>query len=196
MLSKTFSYIMIFSFITAIFTGNVQRLSGELIASLSQGVTLCVSLLGMMCFWSGIMNLLGKTGFLKILAKLIEKPIFLIFDKKSMTTDDKNNLSASFAADFLGLGNAALPFGIAAMKGLCKNKSYATDNGIMHAVLNTVPIQLIPSTLIALRTNHSSTNPFDVIPYIWICSVVITIFAVITCKIFAKLWKKENDDVK
>ena len=196
MLSKTFSFIMLFSFVTAIITGNIQRLSGELIASLSQGVSLCISLLGMMCFWSGIMNVLGKSGFLAVLSKLIEKPLYLIFGKNSLTDNDKSNLSASFAADFLGLGNAALPFGIAAMKGLCKNKDYATDSAIMHAVLNTVPIQLIPSTLIALRSNHGSKNPFDVIPYIWLCSVIITVFAVITCKIFARLWKKEKDNVK
>ena len=139
------------------------------------------------------MNVLSKSGFLDILCKTIEKPLYLIFKRNSLTKEDKQNLSASFAADFLGLGNAALPFGIAAMKGLCKNKSYATDNAIMHAVLNTVPIQLIPSTLIALRSSCGSTNPFDVIPFIWLCSVVITIFAIFTCKIFALIWKKEHE---
>ena len=193
MLSTTFSVIMLLSFITAMLTGNTQRLSVELLKALSDSVTLCVSLLGMMCFWSGIMSVLAKGGVLNVLGKIIQKPLSLIFAKNTLTSDDKQNLSASFAADFLGLGNAALPFGIAAMKGLSKGKSYATDNAIMHAVLNTVPIQLVPSTLIALRSKHGSLNPFDIIPYIWICSVVITIFAVITCKVFARLWKKEKE---
>jgi spore maturation protein A len=139
------------------------------------------------------MNVLGNAGFLSIIGKLIEKPLFLIFNKNELTSKDKNNLSVSFAADFLGLGNAALPFGIAAMKSLNKGKEYATDNAIMHAVLNTVPIQLIPSTLIALRSNNGSKDPFDVIPYIWLCSLIITVFAVITCTTLSKLWGKEQN---
>ena len=193
MLSKVFSVIMLLSFITAIFTGNIQRMSSELIASFDDGVKLCSSLLGMMCFWNGIMNVLGNAGFLSIIGKLIEKPLLIIFNKKDLTSKDINNLSISFAADFLGLGNAALPFGIAAMKSLNKGKEYATDNAIMHAVLNTVPIQLIPSTLIALRSNNGSKDPFDVIPYIWLCSLIITVFAVITCKTLSKLWGKEQN---
>ena len=139
------------------------------------------------------MNVLKEAGVLKVLGRLLEKPISLIFDKKSLTNADKQNLAASFAADFLGLGNAALPFGITAMKSLCGKNGYATDNGIMHAVLNTVPIQLVPSTLIALRAKHESCNPTDVIPYIWICSVVITVFAVITCKLLARMWEKGEE---
>lgn len=193
MLGKTFSIIMLMSFVTALFTGNMQRLSFEMIKAAGDGVTLCVTLLGMMCFWSGIMNVLKEAGALNVLGRLLEKPISLVFDKKSLTNADKQNLAASFAADFLGLGNAALPFGIAAMKGLCGKNGYATDNGIMHAVLNTVPIQLVPSTLIALRVKHESCNPTDVIPYIWLCSVVITVFAVITCKLLARIWEKGEE---
>ena len=140
------------------------------------------------------MNVLGNAGFLSIISKIIEKPLLIIFNKKDLTSKDINNLSISFAADFLGLGNAALPFGIAAMKSLNKGKEYATDNAIMHAVLNTVPIQLIPSTLIALRSNNGCKDPFDIIPYIWLCSLIITVFAVITCKAFSKISVKEQND--
>ena len=105
--------------------------------------------------------------------------------------DTVDNLSASISANFLGLGNAALPLGIKAVKGLEKNNlsGSASDAAVLFAVLNTVPFQLIPSTLIALRTKYGSVNPYDVVPYIWICSVLITVFAVIVCKCFSKVWR-------
>ena len=190
---KTFSVIMIMSFVTAAFTGNMERMSLELVNALGEGVTLCISLLGMMCFWSGVMNVLSENGVLNVLSRIIEKPLGFVFGKNSLDKKDKQTISASFAADFLGLGNAALPFGIQAMKSLSKDKNgVATDNAIMHAVLNTVPIQLMPSTLIALRTKHGSVNPFDVIPYIWLCSFVINVFAVAVCKALSKLCNKRR----
>ncbi len=186
---------MLLSFVTAIFTGNVQRLSFEMLEAISGAVTLCISLLGMMCFWNGIMNVFKECGILNKMSKIVDKPLDWIFGKNNLTSNDKQNLSASFAADFLGLGNAALPFGIAAMKGLSKGKTEsASDSAIMHAVLNTVPIQLVPATLIALRSRHGSVNPFDVIPAIWICSVIITVFAVVVCKMLAKISKREKKD--
>ncbi|MBP3580440.1 MAG: ABC transporter permease [Clostridia bacterium] len=195
MIGKIFGVIMPLSFVTAIFTGNVQRLSFEMLEAISGGVTLCISLLGMMCFWNGIMNVFKECGILNEISKLVDKPLDWIFGKNNLTANDKQNLSASFAADFLGLGNAALPFGIAAMKGLSKGKTEsASDSAIMHAVLNTVPIQLVPATLIALRSRHGSVNPFDVIPAIWFCSAIITVFAVVVCKMFAKISKREKKD--
>jgi len=197
MLGKTFSVIMILSFITSIVNGTTKRLSFELIEALPEGVNLCISILGMMCFWCGIMNVLKCAGVLETLAKFLKKPMRFIYGSNRLTDNDLQNISASFAADFLGLGNAALPFGIAAMKSLNKNnKDRASDEAIMHAVINTVPIQLVPATLIALRQQHGSVNPFDVVPYIWLCSVIITAFAVVVCKVFKTFYgKRRNNDI-
>ena len=193
LIGKTFSVIMIVSFASAMFTGNVERLSSELLSSMNKGVTLCISLLGSMCFWSGVMNVLSENGALKFISKIAEKPLSFIFSKNSLSQQDKELISASFAADFLGLGNAALPFGIRAMKSLTKNSDgIASDDAIMHAVLNTVPIQLIPATLVALSTAHGSKTPFDVIPYIWLCSLIINVMAIIVCKMFSAACERKR----
>ncbi len=196
MLGKTFAVIMLLSFVTAVVNGNVTRLSFELIEALPDAVNLCISILGMMCFWCGIMNVLKCAGALRTMSLLLKKPMKFIYGSKNLTDNDLQNLSASFAADFLGLGNAALPFGIAAMRSLNKNnRDIASDEAIMHAVINTVPIQLIPATLIALRQQNGSENPFDVVPYIWLCSVIITVFAVAVCKVFKRFFsvRRKND---
>lgn len=194
MLAKTFSCMMIISFISAIFSGNMNRMAGEFAVSLSDSVSLCISLLGMMCFWSGLMNVLKEAGVLKKLSYLIRPLIKLVYGKKYSAGERLENLSASFAANFLGLGNAALPLGINVVKSFEKNNknSYASDSTVMFAVLNTVPFQLVPSTLIALRSKYGCENPYDVVPLIWLCSLIITAFAVLVCKIMAIVWRDKT----
>ena len=186
MISKTFSVMMIFSFFSAIFTGRLENIGVEFVSSLSDAVSLCISLLGMMCFWSGFMNVLKESGAVKWVSIILKPILTLIFSKENLKGENLDNLSSCFAANFLGLGNAALPLGIKAIKGFERNNKtgVAGSDTIMFSVLATVPFQLIPTTLIAMRTGYGAKNPFDVVPFIWICSVIINIFAVVVCKLF------------
>ena len=192
MLSKTFAFMIIISFVSALITGNTENMAREFAPSLSEAVILCISLLGMMSFWSGFMNVLHDTGAVAFASKLLKPFLKLIYGKSVNDSENLDNLSASVSANFLGLGNAALPLGIKTVKAFERNNKtdIATDSTIMFAVLNTVPFQLVPSTLIALRSKYESANPCDVIPYIWICSVIITVFAVVVCKIMSRLWRR------
>ena len=191
MLSKTFSVMVILSFVSAIFTGNFERMSSEFVVSLSDAVYLCISLVGMMCFWSGLMNVLKQAGAIKYISRLLCPLLKLIYGKNVLDKQSIDNLSASVSANFLRLGNAALPIGIETVKLFEKNNTggYASDATIMFAVLNTVPFQLLPTSLIAMRSKYASVNPFDVVPYIWFCSVVIIVFAILMCKLFSKFWR-------
>lgn len=192
MLSKTFFFMTLFSFVCAVFSGRVEVMSAEVAKSFYNTVELCLSLLGMMSFWSGLMNVFKKAGVLNVISKLIKPLMKIIYGKDAAKGENLENLSASFSANLLGLGNAALPLGINVIKGFEKDnkRNSASDSAVMFAVLSTVPFQLLPSTLIAQRSSYGSENPFDVIPYIWFCSVVIIIFAVVVTKILSKLWRK------
>ena len=194
MLTKTFAVMIVVSFFSALVTGNFERMSAEFTSSLADAVSLCFSLLGMMCFWSGFMNVLRQTSLLERLSKILKPLMRIVYGKTALEENNLENLSASVSANFLGLGNAALPIGINVVKNFEKNNKSdsASDSTIMFAVLNTVPFQLVPSTLIAMRSKYGSQNPFDVVPYIWICSVVICIFAVVVCKMFSKLWRNDQ----
>lgn len=189
MLGKTFFFMILISICSAVIMGRIDEMGIGFAASLSDAVNLCISLLGMMCFWSGFMNVLRESGALKLVTKAFE-PLLRIIYGKDLSEDNLETLSASVSANFLGLGNAALPLGINAVKGFEKNNKTlsASDSTIMFAVLNTVPFQLIPSTLIAMRTNYGAENPFDVVPCIWLCSLIINVFAVIACKMMSFRW--------
>lgn len=194
MLAKTFSFMIVVSFISALATGRLEYVSREFANSLSDGVSLCISLLGMMCFWSGFMNVLHDSGVLYRISCCLKPLLKMIYGREALNEENFENLSASVSANFLGLGNAAIPLGIKTVKHFEKNnkKGFASDSTIMFAVLNTVPFQLIPSTLIAMRTKYGSVNPFDVVPYIWICSLLITAVAIVVCKLFSLLWRKRT----
>lgn len=195
MLGKTFSVMIIISFVCALMTGNIERMSTQAVESLSDAVGLCISLMGMMCFWNGIMNVLKESGIVVCLSTFLRPLVNLIYGKKNITDSILLSVSSSMCANFLGLGNAALPLGIKAMNEYEKvngNKGTATDGMILFCVLNTVPFQLIPSTLIAMRSRHGSENPFDIIVPIWISSLLINVFAVVVCKLLAKLYHRRE----
>ena len=197
MLGKVFAVLVISSFLFAGFSGNMAEVCTAAIDGANEAVTLSISLLGVMCLWSGVIRTLDKAGLTRILSKAASGLLKLIYPKVYKNTEAINNIAADYSANLLGLGNAALPIGIRAMNSLKKNglpqPDTANDDMIMFAVLNTAPFQLMPTTLIALRSTYGSANPFEIILPIWICSAGTTVFGVILCKTFAKLSAKKTD---
>ena len=183
---KIFGIMVVLAIISALISGNMAEISNAALSGAKDAVTLSISLLGAISLWSGILSVLDKAGVTSFISK-ISRPIL---KKIYSNTQNFDNISLNFSANLLGLGNAALPLGIKAAKDInFKMKTSANDDLIMFSVLNTTPLQLFPTTLIALRSSYGSQNPFDVIMPIWICSVATTVFAIIVCKSFAKIFK-------
>ena len=191
MLATVYSVMIVISFVCSVLTGNLDKMSAEFLISLNNAIEFCIMLSGIMCFWSGFMNVLKYCGALEKMAKLLTPLLVFIYGERIKEKDVSQNLSSSIAANVLGLGNAAMPFGIATVQSLeRKNKTgVATDETIMFCVLNTVPFQLIPATLIAMRQNYGSIDAFDVVPIIWMCLMLNNAFAVFVCKIFSKIMR-------
>ncbi len=194
MLGIIFSVLVVTAFVSAGASGNMSEVSAVLIEGANEAVNLSVSMLGVMCLWSGIIRVFDKAGITKLITRMISPLIRFIYPKTYKNRNAVNDIAADFSANLLGLGNAALPLGIKAMNkmrndGLIKPDT-ANDEMIMFAVINTAPFQLIPATLIALRNAHSSNNPSEIMLPIWICSLLTTAFAVIICKILSRLTKK------
>ena len=202
MLSKIFGIIVVLSVIIAIFTGNIEQVGLSVAEGADSAVKLIISLAGMMCLWSGIVRVMRYIGLMEILAKIISPvlKIMLPYTYNLKKHGDKDaahalqSVSANISANMLGIGNAATPLGIDAMKKLndVKNKSKtinpsnlfkANPDMIMFAVFNCASVQIIPTTLIALRSAAGSRNVFEIIPAVWICSVATAVFAVILTKI-------------
>lgn len=186
------TFLIVFSLISAIYYGNMGELSSGVINSGNTAVNLCISLLGTFCLWNGIMNVAEKSGLSKAFAKFLSPVLCRIF--KGIKHDDEALLpiSLNISSNLLGLSNAATPLGIEAMKRLAesnKSKTAPDNNMVLFVVMNTAALRLIPTTVAALRAKHQSENPLEIIPPSIITSVTALTIGILTAKIFERIFK-------
>lgn len=187
MIGTIFAVICAVSLVCAIVTGNTEALSVAVVSGASKAVTLSIAMCGMMGLWNGVMNVLDGAGVCSALKIMIMPLIKLFFPRSSKNKDAVEAISASVAANMLGLGNAATPLGIRAMG---KMKEAGAENDMAtFAVMNTAPLSLMPSTLIALRDAGGAANPFDIVVAVWICSFVSMTASLLFSKAFCVFYK-------
>lgn len=184
-----FTFMIIISIFTSIITNKTAEITSSIIESAKSAVELSLSLLGMMCFWSGIMQIAKRSGFTKILSRFFKPVTRLLF--KNLSSEEADAITMNMSANFLGLGNAATPFGLSAMEKLQKSsliKDTATDNMITFVVLNTCSIQLIPTTVAVLRQNAGSSNPMEILPAVIVTSIITAFCALTIAKLCNRLF--------
>ncbi len=187
MMNYVWAGIMLVSIICAMATGRVNEVTTAMFSGAGSAVTLVISLAGAMCLWSGLMKIADRAGLTKKLAKSFSPIMHLLFPGLEPDSDAAKAISMNVSANLLGMGNAATPFGIAAMKELAKrsgNPETATDDMVTFVVMNTASIQLIPTTIAMMRASAGSTTPFDLMPAIWITSVSALFVGILMTRIF------------
>ena len=169
--------MIISSLIFGMINGNAQEVLTAGLNGAGKAVTVCIGFSGMMCFWSGVLALSEKSGVSDALAKLLSPVLGRVFGKDNPALP---HIVMNITANMLGMGNAATPAGISAMKELDKenNSAYPDRKMAVFAVMNTASVQIIPTTVISMRAASGSENPFAVLIPIWITSVISLIFAV------------------
>lgn len=189
MLNIIWIFIMLISFICAAFTGNMEATGSALVESGADAVEFLFSIGGIMAMWSGFMAIAEKSGLTDKIAAVLSPFIKWLFDGAKNDEKCTNAISMNMVANFLGLSNAATPLGLKAMKLLSeknKNKHVASRDMCMLAVVNSASIQLIPSTLIAMRTAAGSTDPGAIILPIWIVSLVTAASGIFLAKFLGR----------
>ncbi len=184
MLNYIWGGMMLISIVFGAFNGTLQNVASAIMTGASDGVNTSLSLLGVMCLWSGIMEIANNSGFVKFFAVLLRPLTKILFPRLKSDSEAINAIVMNMTANMLGMSNAATPLGIKAVKELHKlNPSkVASDEICMFVVINTASIQLIPSTVLALRQSVNSANVFEIIFPVWIVSIVAITVGVITCK--------------
>ena len=193
MLNIIWPIFIIISFGYAIFTGNLDKLNDSIFSSTTDAVNLCISLLGTMCLWNGIMQIASKTSVIDKLTKFLNPLIKFLFPEINENTKIHKEISMNMVANILGLGNAATPLGLKAMKSMQKNnknKDTLTNSMIMFIVINTASMQLIPTTVIAIRNSMGSKNPTAIVFPVWIATICAAIAGIVATKIFIKCSEK------
>jgi len=153
----------------------------------ANAVELCITIGGPLCLWNGIGKLMDRTGVSQILSKFFSPILHKLFPAAKKDSALSFALSANFCANLLGLGNAATPMGIQAVRRMVdpSQPDRATDQMCRLVVLNTASIQLLPTTVAAVRQSAGAANPWDILPCVWISSLFSVSMGLIAAYLFA-----------
>ncbi len=178
MLNIVWPIFIIISFSYAIFSGNIENLNSSIFQSTEDAINLTLNLLGTICLWNGIMKIASTTTVIDVLTKILHPIIKILFPDLKNNPQIQQEVSMNMVANILGLGNAATPLGLKAMKSMQKenNKKDTLSNSMMmFIVINTASIQIIPTTVIAIRNSLGSENPTAVVFPVWIVTICAAI---------------------
>ncbi|MDI9482213.1 MAG: nucleoside recognition domain-containing protein [Bacillota bacterium] len=179
----------------ATITGSLGDVTKAIITSAEEGVQLSIVLLGVLCLWSGLMKIAQKSGLIRMLTNVSKTVFAKLFPDVPENHSAMGAMVLSFAANFLGLGNAATPLGIKAMEELHKlnnRNDTASDAMVLFMVINASCLQFIPTNVIALREAAGSANAVGILPHVWISSFITTVTAIIFYYIFLLMEKRRD----
>ena len=192
MMGKIWVFMIFISLISAVANGKIFELSTSVTDGAGAAVDLILSIGGMIILWSALLEVMKRSGILRKLTHFLLPILRRLFPSAENSPQVLEDISANVSANILGLGNAATPAGISAARGLytLTGNSYVSDDLCMLVVMNTASLQLIPTTVAAIRASLGAENPFDILPAVWIATAISQLFGIITARTCAKIYKK------
>ena len=190
MMSVIWIGMLIASVLASFFTETTAQLSAAILDGAQSAVELALCLSGALCLWSGLAAVMEKAGLMEKLAKLFKPALKRLFPKTACDNLALGYLSSNLTANLLGLGNAATPLGIAAVKRMKHlfSSSTAHNEMCLLIVINTASLQLIPSTVAAVRASLGAVQAFDILPAVWLSSIASVGSGILAAKFFSKWW--------
>ena len=180
----------VLSILCGLATGRGDLVAAAAVEGAQAAVELCVSIAGMLCLWTGVMEIMRRSGLAEGLSRLLRPVLSALFPQVSGDRGVMDSISANVSANLLGLGNAATPLGIEAVRRMeRKSPGTASDAMCMLVVCNTASIQLIPTTVASVRAAAGSSSPFDILPAVWLASALSVGVGITSCKLFARIWR-------
>lgn len=191
LLSYVWIIMVILSIFCSILTGRTAQTGSAALIGAQNGVTLALSLCGSLCLWSGFAKPTEKSGLARRFSALLRPLLSRLFPEASRDPSALQDLCGNLTANFLGLGNAATPMGISAVRRMhaLSGKPDASDEMCRLIVLNTASIQLIPSTVGAVRASLGSARPFDILPAVWLTSACSVTAGLLAARLFSRRWR-------
>ncbi len=191
MMNYIFALAAVFSFITAVLSGNSAALSDGILEGAQNAVSIGIKLLGSMALWNGITEIMTESGLHKKIEKLLSPLMRLLFPSYGKTPAGEA-ICGNITANLLGLGNAATPLGIEAMKRIKaqSGNSFADNETVRFVVINSASLTLIPSSIAALRRLSGSSSPFSILVPVWLSGMLSLAVGLIFEKILSKRWKE------
>ena len=165
--------MVILSLFCGLYTGNLDDVASAALNGAQSAVELSFSMAGILCLWSGVMEVLNACGLSQKIAGCFHPLLHRLLPQASQDSETLAAVSANVSANLLGLGNAATPLGIQAACRMARGcGGTASDELCLLVVLNTASIQLLPPTVAAVRASLGAAAPFDILPAVWVTSAL------------------------
>lgn len=191
MLNGIWVGMVLVSLLYGAFSGRLDAVMEQAIASASEAVQVSLGLLGALALWCGVMKVLEQAGGVAVIGRIFRPILKGLFPKLKEDSPAMGAIVLNLSANLLGISNAATPLGIRAMEELQKanqNPREATNEMCLFVVLNTASVQLVPTTLIALRQAAGVENPFAITLPILVVSLLALVAGILAVKLGEKRW--------
>ncbi len=195
MMTWIFSGMILLSVVLGAMNGRITQVSSAALNEGGKAIALVISLAGIMSLWSGLMNVAEKSGLTEKFSRLFSPILRLLFKGLDPKSSAAKAISMNMAANMLGLGNAATPLGVAAMRELevlNRTPAVASDYMVTFVVLNTASLQIIPTTTAALRLQAGAASPFDILPAVWVTSIISVVSVLVMSRLLRRNKKLQS----
>lgn len=179
------------SVLCGVLTGRGELVARAAVEGAGAAAQLCLSVGGMLCLWSGVMEVMRRAGLAQKLSRLLRPILRRLYPTAAADGVILDSISANASANLLGLGNAATPPGLDAVRRMRRRTGeIASDEMCMLIVCNTASIQLIPTTVAAVRAAAGCRAPFDILPAVWLASILSVGAGILAARLGARLWRR------
>lgn len=194
MLSVVWVSFLVLALVCGAATGRLSEVTAAVGTGAAEAVTLAVGIAGLMSFWSGLMELIRASGLADKLARVLRPLLRPLFGAASRDKESMELVSANVTANLLGLSNAATPLGLRAADRLYtqSGRKGSPDPVLTLIILNTTSLQLVPSTVAAVRGACGAAAPFDIMPAVWLASIASVAVVLICGRILRPVFPDEK----
>ena len=195
MVSIIFGSFLVIGIIYSFINGNTNVINTTLISSGNIAIDIAIKMIPLLCLWLGMMKVAEDSGLLHIISIIMSKIIKPLFPELESDGDAIAYLGSNIAMNMMGLGNAATPFGLKAIKCMQEKnpkKDTATRSMITFLVMNTASVTIIPTTVISFRMLNGSKNPTEIVGACIIATILSCSFGLLMDRLFYHLWRKDK----
>lgn len=184
-----FLFGILSSFLFALTNGQAEAVTAAVSEGAGSAVELCISMAGMLCLWCGVLNVMEQSGMTATLRHVLRPILKKLYPDFADDPEVMDGVSANMAANLMGVGNAATPFGISAAQGMARKYGGRAGAGLCTLVVcNTASIQLLPTTVAAIRSGAGCASPMDILPAVWLTSAGALAVGLVAARLLRRVW--------
>jgi spore maturation protein A len=195
MINMLWFFMLVAGLVVAGVTGRIDSVTEIIFTASEKGVSISIGLISIMTFWLGIMRIIEKSGLINYI-KFVLKPVaYFLFPHIPKDHPAMNAILMNMSANLLGMGNAATPFGLKAMKDLQELNGHspcASDEMCTFLALNTSSLTLIPTTVIGLRVATGSLNPTEIVGTTIVATLCSTTAAILLDRLLRRFYRRDE----